>query len=376
MATVGLIETLLGGVQSGAGARALHGVTNQTSEFENILSPRVPVGRVKVDGIYRKHFGNAAAPRVHVTAFDYPRGEPGVYALSKTGPSGLGNLADGAPIEFDQRFAKFNPAVDLTEAQAIAMGEDSYTDHTFFSNPSHRNLIDKSKLDIADRLREQAEEYQDMKIRNLTDKGFSPEEIERKLVKERDRAIEQAERQPFNPTALLEATLAREVPVRPHENYPGLTAAPGAKPAAQNSSSFDRAIGLNPNKAYARKAAQQINVERRLRGIVDREEAPAHSGSVHLLSPSDPTSVVPSIVASHTREKASAEQARREVFSATAMLNKQNETEERARLERTVRGMTKGERIAEGRREAAARRATALTIDLGGPVTPPLGSKY
>lgn len=260
------------GIQSGVGVVALHGVANQTGNLLNIdpfiSTAPLKIGHTKVDGTYRRRFGNVVNQKN--TEFDFPRGAPGVYAQSKAGTEGLGNLGDGG-VRLDSRDSEFKPAADLLEAQGIVNRE--VRQETHFARPEHYHYVDRTKESMTERFINMAQDYQRDRIKDLMAKGFSAEEIKAKLDREREKAIDRAEKMPMNATALLQAQIAKRMPDQLTEDFPNTSVAPGGIPTARDTSAYQRAVdaGSAVNRA---KKFQQMNVAMRIAGEVSHVEEP------------------------------------------------------------------------------------------------------
>ena len=124
-----------------------------------------------------------------------------------------------------------------------------------------------------EQLQDQEEDYQRMRIKDLLAKGFSEEEISKQIEKEREKAIEHAKKQPFNPTALIEATLAKHLPSQYSEDFINTSVAPGAVPAWKDASSIQRAEPqIQGGKFGHRKAMAALRQEQKLRGDLAAQE--------------------------------------------------------------------------------------------------------
>ena len=222
--------SLVGGVGSGAGALRVGAGADQTGNLLDMLNttvsgPRVLVGKSDhPGGVKKKRFGSTGVNHM----YDYPNlavaglGENGqAYRQSKAGylpgNGGGGNAGYGIGNEHS---AKFTEAADLTDAQCVAMRSADVMPH--FVQPEHMMYVDRTKEDISERLQEQADDYNRMRIKDLMAKGFTEEEIGEKIKGERKKAIEQAEKQPMNPTALVEAKLASMLPTKYNEDFAAL----------------------------------------------------------------------------------------------------------------------------------------------------------
>jgi len=242
-----------------------------TGHGQNIL-----VNRTHVGNNIKRRFGSTN--KTGGDEYKYPHhpvkdgGNGQAYPLSKAGylpGNGAGGLAGYGVTRHD---AHFNPAADLTEAMAIAHRAADQLPH--FVKEEHYRYQDRTKLEIQERMELQAMDYQRLKIKDLMAKGFSEEEIARKLEKERESAIDKATRLPVNQTALLEATLARKLPTQMNEDFAGTSVAPGGISLRKDMSAIERATGQG-NPVAQRKAFQALRHRERLREKVPHRVEPA-----------------------------------------------------------------------------------------------------
>lgn len=291
--------SLTRGVQSGVGVVALHGVVNQTGNLLNmdpyISTAPMKIGHTKVDGTFRRRFGNVVNQKN--TEFDFPRGAPGVYALSKSGTEGKGNLADGAFLQGGHDYA-FTAAADLLEAQGIVQREVHMETH--FGKPEHFKYVDRTKEELTERLIDMGQDYQRDRINDLLNKGFSAEEIKAKLDREREKAIDKAEKMPFNQSALLQAKIAKMIPSELTQDFSNY-ASPGGIPTARDTSAFQRAVdaGSTVNRA---KKYQAMNREARIAGQITQIEEPVKLVDQEMIETQ--RDIVDRVAREHASEKA------------------------------------------------------------------------
>ena len=267
--------SLVDGVGSGAGALRVGAGADQTGNLldmlnTNISGPRVLVGKSDhPGGVKKKRFGAVGANHM----YDYPNlavaglGENGqAYRQSAAGylpGNGGGGLA-GYGIG-NEHSAEFKEAADLSAAKDVMMRSADVMPH--FVQPEHMMYVDRTKEDISERLQEQADDYNRMRIQDLMSKGFTEEEIGEKIKAERRKAIEQAEKQPMNPTALVEAKLASMLPTKYNEDFAGTSVAPGGIARRQDATAMERALNVG-NPVAMKKKMEAIRHEKRIAGEV------------------------------------------------------------------------------------------------------------
>lgn len=258
--------SLMSGVRSGAGASSYGAAVDQTGNLLN-LDPsqtghgaRVQLGNEGVGRHKKLRFGGVGQKSGDMFAYPehpvkgtgngqaYPLSTPG-YLPGNGGESGYG---------VSRIFAEFNPAADLTDAMAIA--SRSAEQLPLFVKDEHYMYSDKTNEDMKERMTQQAQDYQRLRIKDLMAKGFSETEIEAKLLKEREKAIDRAIEQPMNQTASLEATLARQLPTRLNEDYSNTSIAPGGISNSKDMSAYERVTGQGSVAARQKKmdAARQM----------------------------------------------------------------------------------------------------------------------
>ena len=269
----------VGGVGSGAGALRVGKGADQTGnllELMNtaILTPQLDVGmklHAGPGGVRKKRFGAQGVNHM----YDYPQhpvkgtGNGQAYQMSKAGylPGNGGGGTAGYGCHDPHNYG-FNEEADLTEAKAIAMRETDVQPH--FVQPSHMQYVDRTKQTIVERFQEQAEDYQRLRIKDMMSKGFTEEEITKKVEAERSRAIMNAEKHPLNTTALMEAKLAGMLPTRLNEDFP-TSVAPGGIARRQDATAVERALNVGNPVAFKKKA-EAMRHEQRLRGEVQLVE--------------------------------------------------------------------------------------------------------
>ena len=281
------MEQLIRHVQSGQGAIALHGVTNQFHKAVDVFTPVHLVGKEVVNGVMRKRYGIAAPKGQHVTEYDYIRRPPGVYPSSVGGMDGFGNRAGGGQ-NMGGHDHMVHMTAGLTEAMETADREVHMDSH--FAKASHNQYIDRSHMSVMEHLKEEGEDFQRMRIANLLHKGFTEEEITKKLEKERELAIEKAERLPYNKEALMSATLAKMAPTHLNEDFEHQGGPTGLVPSKRDTSAFQRATNSG-TAVQRRRKYEAMNTEMRLaRGVHHQEAEP------HIVEEVTPAAIIPKVV--------------------------------------------------------------------------------
>ena len=281
------MEQLIRHVQSGQGAVSLHGVTDQTHKAVDVFTPVHLVGKEVTNGVMRKRYGIAGPKGQHCSEYDYIRRPPGVYPSSVGGMDGFGNRAGGG-----QNMSGHDHIVHLTAGLTEAMETADREVHmdSHFAKASHSQYIDRSHISVMEHLQEESEDYQRKRIANLLHKGFSEEEIAKKLEKERELAIDKAEKMPYSKEALMSATLAKMAPTHLNEDFEHQGGPVGLVPSKRDTSSFQRST--NSGTAVQRKRKYEaINTEIRLARGVHHEEA-----EPHVVEEVTPEAVIPSVV--------------------------------------------------------------------------------
>ena len=282
---------------SGAGAITLHGVVNQTQEKQEVFTPFHLVEINKVGGNYKKHGGGTSAPRgQRNTEFDYIRRPPGVYPSTKAGMEGYGNLAEGS---FNAGGHGYKMNLELDVAEAIGIVDRQVHMDTHFARPDHTQYVDKTSVSLNERMIDQAQEYNRLRIKDLLHKGFTEEEINTKLMKEREKAIDKAEKMPYSQTALMEAQISKMLPTQQTEDYLATSAASGGIIARRDMSAYERSIG-GGSAVNKRKKYEAINTELRLSRQLNKPE----SQIIHI-EPDTPRGVIPSVLREVSEDRAS-----------------------------------------------------------------------
>jgi hypothetical protein len=281
------MDELIRHIKHGQGALALHGVVDQTHAKVDVFTPIHLVGRQVVNGVMRKRSGIAAPKGQNVKEYNYIRRPPGEYPSTVGGMEGFGNRAGGA-----QNMGGHDHVVklmeDLTEAMNTADHEVHMDPH--FVKASHNQYIDRSHTSVMDHLKEESEDYQRMRIANLLHKGFSEEEITKKLEKEREQAIDKAEKMPFSKEALMSATLAKMAPTQLNEDFEHQGGPVGLVPSKRDTSAFQRSTDSGTSVQRRRKY-EAMNTQLRMARGVHREEA-----EPHIVEEVTPAAVIPKVV--------------------------------------------------------------------------------
>ena len=264
----------VGGVGSGAGALRFGAPTNQTGNLLNtdthIEGPRILVGKSNhPGGVQKKRFGVTGSASV----FDYPDlavkglGANGqAYLQSKAGylpgngQDGLAGYGCRDPHDFT-----FKEAADLTMAKEIAHREADQIGH--FVQPEHFMYKDRSAESMKERFTDMAMDYQRMRMKDLLAKGFTEEEIKKMLDKEREKAILNAERMPYNKEALMQAQIAQMLPDEQREDFPNTSVAPGGIARRQDATAIERALNKG-NPVAMKKKMEAVRHEQRIQGQV------------------------------------------------------------------------------------------------------------
>ena len=274
-------QSLVGGVGSGAGALRVGKGANQTGNLlemmnTSVLTPQLDVGlktHSGPNGVHKKRFGSTGVNHM----YDYPHhpvkggGNGQAYQMSKAGylPGNGGGGQAGYGCH-DPHAYGFNEAADLTEAKSIAMQEAHVEPH--FVNPEHMQYVDRTRQSIVERFQEQSEDFQRLRIKDWLSKGFSEEEITKKVEEERKKAMDKAEKMPMNTTLLMEAKLAQMLPTKLTEDFP-TSVAPGGIARRQDATAVERATNVGNPVAFKKKA-EAIRHEQRLRGEINYVEPP------------------------------------------------------------------------------------------------------
>ena len=281
-----LQEAHVGGVDSGAGARRVGMAANQTGNLLGlinadlaILTPETMVGFSHPGGVKKKRFGvtnlgGGAAFNYIDLSVKNPTGNGQSYKATRGGSEGFGNM-QGSAAGFDHRDARWTPAGDLTDAMNVACrSADMIATQAHDVRPSHMAYIDRTREAIEDRIAMVAEDHQRDRMRDLLEKGFSVEEIEGKLARERERNIERAKNLPANKDKMIEGLVASKMPHHLNEDFAGTSVPPGAIPLTKDLSAIQRVTGQGNPRARAR-AAEQMRVRDQMARRVDGIEKPA-----------------------------------------------------------------------------------------------------
>ena len=265
-------SSVVGGVGSGAGAYGYGAAVNQTGNLLNtdthIEGPRILVGTTNhPGGARKKRFGVTGSASI----FDYPDlaikssgGNGQAYKQSEggylPGNNGGGQAGYGARDPHDFTFKE---AADLTMAKEIAQRDANHFGN--FVQPEHMAYKDRTAESMQERFTDMAMDYQRQRIKDLLAKGFSEEEIKTMLSKEREKAILQAERQPYSKEALMKAQIAQMLPTEQREDFPNTSVAPGGIARRQDATSIERALNTG-NTVAMRKKMEAVRREQRLQG--------------------------------------------------------------------------------------------------------------
>ena len=268
--------SLVGGVQSGAGALASGAPVDQTGNLLGILAtvhtPNVKVGHGVTNFSGKKvRFGGVSKDAGHM--FDYPdlaiknpSGNGQSYRASKGGylhgNNGAGQAGYGTTREFDRATMVSG---DLTDAYRRA----DLIEHADI--PEHARSLNRSYESIKEHIEEQRAEHEKEKVTHLMAMGFSEEEIRRKADKDREKAIEQASQMNVSGGASLERALMRAMPTTDI----GLSVAPGLMPNRKDMDSYQRAVGAG-TMVQRGKAAEALRRKEKMAQRIDdvKPEAP------------------------------------------------------------------------------------------------------
>ncbi len=174
------------------------------------------------------------APRV--TSFEQPKRAPGMFptTIGDAGQAGLGV----------DSYHEFKPAQGLQEAIALAnqQGEQASMPHQWIK-PEHMTYTgDKTNESALEYFQNVSQDFQRDKIEKMMAKGYGEEEIRRVLDKEREKSIAKALKDPSNPSALLQAQLAKSLPDYFQPDYP-MKISPGAVSIKKDASAYELATG-------------------------------------------------------------------------------------------------------------------------------------
>lgn len=243
--------SLVGGIQSGAGALAVGTHVDQTGNLLNMINtaihtPRVEIGHTHTNVHGKKvRFGVVSKAGGH--EFDYPElaikdagGNGQAYKASKNaylhGNDGGGNAGFGTTVQFDRSTMV---SADLTAAYEVAHRAADITGDMY--GVEHTRTVNRADESLREHFEEQAKEHEKEKIAHLMAMGFSEEEIARKADKDREKAIEQAAKMDRIPSVALADTLIKK---RGNvEMFWNNSIAPGDIPNRINADSYQRAVG-------------------------------------------------------------------------------------------------------------------------------------
>lgn len=196
---------------------------------------------------------------------------PGVYPQSIPAPA-MGNNGGGvAGLGTGYKDATFDYPLDLAYTQEIATSERHMLPH--FVKPEHYQYVDKTRQTMEERMIDEAEDMQRERIKMLKARGFTEEEITKKLDEEKMKALDRAIKEPYNPKALMEARLAQALPTQMREDYPNTSAAPGDIPAPKDMSAYARAT-MSGNAMQRSKKLAAMRHEQYLEKEVEKVEPP------------------------------------------------------------------------------------------------------
>lgn len=271
--------SLVGGVDSGAGAYAKATAADQTGNLLGIptvvMTPNIKVGQGKTNFAGKKvRFGAVSASGGH--AFDYPElavkvagGNGQAYKASKSGylpgNNGGGQAGYGCSRDVDMETMV---SEDLMAAQGVAMRQASITGDMYA--PEHTRSVDRATESIREHLEEQAKEHEYEKIKNLMAMGFSEAEIAAKAAKDREKAIEKAASMQLSHTTKMEDALIKMAPAS-GDKFWNNSIAPGAIPNRKDADSYQRATGLGTIVTKG-KAAEAMRRREKMALKIDAEK--------------------------------------------------------------------------------------------------------
>ena len=269
--------SLVGGIQSGAGAYATGSPVDQTGNLLGIptvvLTPNVKVGEGRTNFRGKKaRFGVVSATGGN--AFNYPDlaikeagGNGQAYKASKPGylpgNNGGGNAGYGCSRDIDYQTKVSD---DLLAAQGVAMRESSLTADMY--GVEHTRTIDRATESMREHFEEQAKEHELDKMKHLLAMGFSEREIAEKEMKDREKAIETASKM-MPHSNKLEDALMKAKPAS-GDSFFSNSVAPGLIPQRQNADSYQRATGLG-TRVTKGKAAEAMRRREAMALKIDAE---------------------------------------------------------------------------------------------------------
>lgn len=268
--------SLVGGVQSGAGALAVGTHTDQTGNLLGMLNTAIHTPVVETEHTVanfkgkKVRFGVVSKTGGH--AFDYPElavkvagGNGQAYKASKShylsGNGGGGQAGYGTEREFDRSTMVSG---DLADAYAVAHRQADI-DADMYA-PEHTRTVNRDHETIREHMEEQAKEHEKEKISHLMAMGFSEEEIARKAAKDREAAIDRAAKMDRIPSVSVADLLIKKR--GDVEMFWNNSVAPGDIPNRINADSYQRAIGAGTRvtkgkaaEAMRRKEAMALKVD-------------------------------------------------------------------------------------------------------------------
>jgi hypothetical protein len=255
-------------------------------------------------GVKKKRFGVTTLAGGNL--FDYvdlavknPQGNGQSYKATVGGTEGFGNV-QGSAAGWDHHDARWTPAADLSYAMDVAMEQaHMIASHAHDVKPSHYAYVDRTKQAIEERILMDTEDQQRERMRHLLEQGYTEEEIESKLRRERERNIERAAKLPPSETKLLEDIVARRMPSRLNEDFANQSVPPGAIPLTKDLSAIERVTGQGNPVARAKKA-QQDRIRDQMARAVDKVEK-AELKEAHI--PVDQFTMLKGILHSEARAK-------------------------------------------------------------------------
>lgn len=295
--------SLVGGVDSGAGAYAKATAADQTGNLLGIptvvLTPNVKVGVGRTNFAGKKvRFGAVSSGGGHM--FDYPElaiktagGNGQAYKASKAnylpGNNGGGDAGFGTSRDVD---LQTKVSDDLLAAQSVAMRQANITGDMYA--PEHTRAVDRATESIREHLEEQAKEHEMEKIKNLMAMGFSEQEIATKASKDREKAIEKAALMTGGHTAKLGDALIKMAP-KSGDSFWNNSIAPGAIPNRKDADSYQRATGLGTIVTKG-KAAEAMRRREKMALKIDAE-------TPHVKTPMKHSEIVSMMMGIATKEE-------------------------------------------------------------------------
>lgn len=271
--------SLVGGIQSGAGALSVGTHIDQTGNLLGMLNtavhtPIVDVGHSHANFKGKKvRFGVVSKEGGH--AFDYPElaikkpeGNGQSYKASKghylPGNNGGGNAGYGEERQFDRSTMVSG---NLADAYEVAHRQADITGDMYA--PEHTRTVNREAESLREHFEEQAKEHEREKIAHLMAMGFSEEEIARKAAQDREKAIEQAAKMDRIPSvALADVLIKKRGDV---EMFWNNSVAPGNIPNRINADSYQRAVGAGTMLTKG-KAAEAMRRREKMALKIDAEK--------------------------------------------------------------------------------------------------------